>query len=79
MYCACPISVIDKPHNRFAALDHLECRAGHLAIVTDESCLAKLRVDLLHNGFDIDFVVIDCFARAGVGECPAASRSAFRP
>lgn len=53
------ISVIDEAYHSFSALLHLEGRTWSLAIISDKASLAKIRIDLLFERFDVDLIVVN--------------------
>lgn len=52
------LTMVDETNNGLASLTHPECRAGDFAIVTDESSLTQVRVDLHIDWLDLNFIVV---------------------
>ena len=52
------LTMVDETNNGLASLTHPKRRAGDLAIVTDESGLTQIRVDLYIDWLDLNFIVV---------------------
>ena len=55
----CAVSVVDEAYHCLGILAHHESRTWCDAIIPDEPGLSEVGIDLLLEGFDINFVVVD--------------------
>jgi hypothetical protein len=61
--------MINKSHNRFTSLLHLESRTRGLAIIPNKTSLSEVGINLAFERLDVDLEIVD-WRSVGEGESP---------